>query len=200
MGETNILVGTQMIAKGLDFANVGLVGIMDADSLLNFPDFRAYERSFQLMSQVAGRSGRKDRRGTVLIQTSTPENPIIRQVINHDYESFFGTQIRERREFNYPPFSHLVIISLKHPDRTLLHEAGVSLQPVLASVFGKSLSGPEAPPVGRVRNRFILNFRIKLSKNNRPEYHKHLLAQILSEFKRDKRYSGIITVVDVDPY
>ena len=199
-GSTNVLVGTQMIAKGLDFPNIGLVGILDADSLLNFPDFRAYERSFQLMAQVAGRSGRKNGRGMVVIQTTTPANHLIRQVINHDYEGFFREQVRERREFNYPPFSHLLIISLKHTDKPLLYEAGNSLKAALTGIFGQSLSGPEAPPVARVRNRYILNLRIKLSKNNRPEYYKKLLADVLSEFKKDRRYASVLTVVDVDAY
>ncbi|MDR1896695.1 MAG: primosomal protein N', partial [Prevotellaceae bacterium] len=175
--KIDILIGTQMITKGLDFDNVSLVGIMNADNLLNFPDFRAYERSFQLMSQVAGRAGRKDKRGEVIIQTSMPENPVIRQVINHDYESFFKTQISERHTFNYPPFCRLIILSIRHPKQETVQNAGKTLKITLQNIFGKEVAGPEPPPVGRIQNKYILNFRIKLKKDTKIERYKQLLIQ-----------------------
>jgi primosomal protein N' (replication factor Y) len=195
----DILVGTQMIAKGLDFGNVSLVGIMNADNLLNFPDFRAYERSFQLMSQVAGRAGRKDRPGEVIIQTSIPENPVIRQVIKHDYDSFFATQINERQTFNYPPFCRLIILSIKHSKQDVLREAGDVLKVMLLKTFGKDLAGPEPPPVGRVQNKFILNFRIKLRKNANLDNCKQIINNAFVTLKADRKYSSVITVADVDP-
>jgi primosomal protein N' (replication factor Y) len=195
----DILVGTQMITKGLDFGNVSLVGIMNADSLLNFPDFRAYERSFQLMSQVAGRAGRKDKRGEVIIQTTIPENHVIRQVIKYDYDSFFSTQTDERRMFNYPPFCRLILLSIKHPKQDVLREAGNVLKITLTEIFGKNVAGPEPPPVGRVQNKYILNFRIKLRKNSSIDHYKHLINAAFTQLKSEKKYAGIITVADVDP-
>lgn len=195
----DILIGTQMITKGLDFGNVSLVGIMNADNLLNFPDFRAYERSFQLMSQVAGRAGRKDRQGEVIIQTAVPENPVIRQVVNHDYISFFDTQIDERRIFNYPPFCRLVILSIKHTNQDLVRAAGDILKTALVKIFGKDVAGPEPPPVGRIQNKYILNFRIKLKKNSNLNQWKYLMNNAFIQLKSDKKYAGIIIVADVDP-
>jgi primosomal protein N' (replication factor Y) len=195
----DILVGTQMITKGLDFGNVSLVGIMNADNLLNFPDFRAYERSFQLMSQVAGRAGRKDKPGEVIIQTTIPENPVIRQVIKHDYDSFFATQIDERQFFNYPPFCRLIILSIKHSKQDVLREAGEVLKIMLVKIFGKDVAGPEPPPVGRVQNKFILNFRIKLRKNSNLDNCKQLINNAFTTLKTEKKYAGVIIVADVDP-
>ncbi|MDR0385125.1 MAG: primosomal protein N' [Prevotellaceae bacterium] len=195
----DILVGTQMIAKGLDFGNVSLVGIMNADNLLNFPDFRAYERSFQLMSQVAGRAGRKDKQGEVIIQTTIPENPVIRQVIKYDYDSFFAMQINERRLFNYPPFCRLIVLSLKHSKQDVLREAGDALKTVLVKIFGKSVAGPEPPPVGRIQNKYILNFRIKLTKNSDINRYKHLISSAFLSLKEEKKYAGLTVIADVDP-
>jgi primosomal protein N' (replication factor Y) len=197
--SVDILIGTQMIAKGLDFGNVSLVGIMNADNMLNFPDFRAYERSFQLMSQVAGRAGRKERQGEVIVQTAMPENPIIRQVVNHDYLSFFATQIDERRIFNYPPFSRLIVLSLKHTNQDTVRAAGEVLKPMLIKIFGKDVAGPEPPPVGRIQNKYILNFRIKLWKNSNLHHCKHLINDVFIQLKSERKYAGVILIADVDP-
>jgi primosomal protein N' (replication factor Y) len=195
----DILVGTQMITKGLDFGNVSLVGIMNADNLLNFPDFRAYERSFQLMSQVAGRAGRKDKPGEVIIQTSMPENPVIRQVIKHDYAAFFAMQTDERRLFNYPPFCRLIVVSLRHPQQETVREAGLVIKTLLTNIFGKDVAGPEPPPVGRVQNKYILNFRIKLKKDSNISLAKQLISNAFTQLKSERKYASIITVADVDP-
>jgi primosomal protein N' (replication factor Y) len=199
MHSVDILIGTQMIAKGLDFGNVSLVGIMNADNLLNFPDFRAYERSFQLMSQVAGRAGRKDKPGEVIIQTSMPENPVIRQVVRHDYDAFFSTQTDERRLFNYPPFCRLIILSIKHPKQDVLRDAGDVLKIMLTNIFGNSVAGPEPPPVGRIQNKYILNFRIKLRKNADLNHYKQLIILASANLKSDRKYAGLIFIADVDP-
>jgi primosomal protein N' (replication factor Y) len=195
----DILVGTQMIAKGLDFGNVSLVGIMNADNLLNFPDFRAYERSFQLMSQVAGRAGRKDKPGEVIIQTSMPENPVIRQVIKHDYATFFAMQTDERRLFNYPPFCRLIVLSIKHPKQDVVREAGNVMKTMLVKIFGKDVAGPEPPPVGRVQNKYILNFRIKLKKDADLNHYKSLINNVFSQLKSERKYAGLVVIADVDP-
>jgi primosomal protein N' (replication factor Y) len=197
--SVDILIGTQMIAKGLDFGNVSLVGVMNADNLLNFPDFRAYERSFQLMSQVAGRAGRKDRPGEVIIQTTIPENPVIRQVVNHDYSAFFVSQIDERHTFNYPPFTRLIILSIKHANQETLRAAGAIMKTLLTGIFGTNVAGPEPPPVGRVQNKYILNFRIKLKKNSDLNRSKSTLNDIFAQIKSEKKYAGIIIIADVDP-
>lgn len=199
VGAINILIGTQMITKGLDFGNVSLVGIMNADNMLNFPDFRAYERSFQLMSQVSGRAGRKDKPGKVIIQTSVPENPVIRQVINYEYNTFYHTQADERRLFNYPPFCRLLVISLRHTKQDVVNKAGGHLKIILGNIFGKNVAGPEPPPVGRIQNKYILNFRIKLKKDAKAAYYKEILAQVTTQLKADKRYPGIQVIIDVDP-
>jgi primosomal protein N' (replication factor Y) len=195
----DILIGTQMITKGLDFGNVSLVGVMNADNLLNFPDFRAYERSFQLMSQVAGRAGRKDKQGEVIIQTTIPENPVIRQVVNHDYNAFFETQIDERRIFNYPPFSRLILLSVKHANQDTVRAAGDIMKTVLKRIFGKDVAGPEPPPVGRIQNKYILNFRIKLKKNSDLNHYKTMINDAVIHLKSEKKYAGVIVVADVDP-
>jgi len=195
----DILVGTQMVTKGLDFGNVSLVGVMNADNLLNFPDFRAYERSFQLMSQVAGRAGRKDKPGEVIIQTTIPENPVIRQVIKHDYNSFFNTQINERRMFNYPPFCRLIVLSLRHSKQDVVREAGEKMKTMLKNIFGKDVAGPEPPPVGRIQNKYILNFRIKLKKDANVNHYKQLINDTFIQLKSDRKYAGIIIAADVDP-
>jgi primosomal protein N' (replication factor Y) len=195
----DILVGTQMITKGLDFGNVSLVGVMNADNLLNFPDFRAYERSFQLMSQVAGRAGRKDKPGEVIIQTSMPENPVIRQVIKHDYEAFFAMQTDERRLFNYPPFCRLIVLSIKHPKQDVVREAGEVMKTMLIKIFGKDVAGPEPPPVGRVQNKYILNFRIKLRKDANLNQYKSLISTVFAQLKSERKYAGLVVIADVDP-
>jgi primosomal protein N' (replication factor Y) len=195
----DILVGTQMIAKGLDFGNVSLVGIMNADNLLNFPDFRAYERSYQLMSQVAGRAGRKDKPGEVIIQTSMPENPIVRQVVNQDYDAFFTTQANERRLFNYPPFCRLIVLSIRHSKQEVVREAGGVMKTMLTAIFGKDVAGPEPPPVGRIQNKYILNFRIKLKKDTRLNHYKQLITDVTVRLRADRKYASLIIIADVDP-
>jgi primosomal protein N' (replication factor Y) len=196
---TDILIGTQMITKGLDFANVGLVGVMNADNLLNFPDFRADERSFQLMSQVAGRAGRKNTRGEVVVQTFVPGNTVIRRVVKHDYDGFYETKIAERRAFGYPPFTRLLILSLRHTKLEVVRDACNSIKPALTTLFADSVAGPETPLIARVKNRFILDFRIKLPKDAQMSARKRQLSQILSQLKSNRRYSGLQVIADVDP-
>jgi primosomal protein N' (replication factor Y) len=199
-GKIDILVGTQMLTKGFDFDNVTLAGVLNADNMLNFPDFRAYERSYQLMSQVGGRAGRKNKQGLVLIQTVDADNPIIRCVQEHDYLSMYNLQIAERKEFIYPPFCRLLVISLKHTDKNIITEAAVELKHRLKAIFGKSLAGPETPLVERVKNKYLLNFRLKLAKNKSAQNTKILLHECINNLMSlKKEYRSLKITVDVDP-
>lgn len=197
---TNILVGTQMIAKGLDFGNVSLVGILNADNMLNFPDFRAYERSFQLMSQVAGRAGRKSKDGFVIIQTSNPENPVLDQVIRNDYLTLYLGQAKERKLFFYPPYSRLIIITLKHTKREIVHQAANQLKGTLVMIFNKQLAGPEPPAINRIQNKYLLVFRLKLKRDDKLIHYKTLLNHCLSTLILSNRaYASLQISIDVDP-
>jgi primosomal protein N' (replication factor Y) len=160
----NILIGTQMVTKGLDFEHVGLVGILNADQMLNFPDFRAFERSFQLMVQVSGRAGRKDDQGLVIIQTSSPAHPIIRYVLKNDYQSMFNEQIEERGLFGYPPLFRLIRFTVKHRDEAICINAAYSLANVLKDLLGKRVVGPDKPLIGRIQNMYLRNILLKIEK------------------------------------
>jgi primosomal protein N' (replication factor Y) (superfamily II helicase) len=195
--KVDVLVGTQMVTKGLDFANVGLVGILNADNMINFPDFRAFERSFQLMVQVAGRSGRKDERGLVIIQTSTPGHPIIKNVLDNDYLSMYNEQIAERRQFKYPPFYRFVQLTIKHRNVDSCINASNILATNLRTTMGNRVIGPDKPVVGRIQNLYLRNVFIKIERNAAVgEIKKEILGLI------DKT-TGIVkslqVSIDVDP-
>ncbi len=195
----DILVGTQMVTKGLDFDNVSIVGIMNADNMLNFPDFRSYERSFQLMAQVSGRAGRKKKRGKVIIQTGRPDHEIIRYVIPNDYLSMFKSQLVERHRFKYPPFVKLIVLKLKHKDASLLNRAAQSLATDLRAVFGKRVLGPEYPLVSRIKSYYIKNILIKAEKSVVHAEIKKQLAERIVLFNKSTSYKSIRVVIDVDP-
>jgi primosomal protein N' (replication factor Y) len=198
-GNTDILVGTQMVSKGLDFDKVRVVGILDADRLLNFPDFRAFERAFQLMEQVSGRAGRKDKQGKVIIQTSQPDHRIIRNLVRHDYLSLYRTELLERRKFNYPPFTRLIRITLKHRDTTHVEMAAERLATLLRLEFGAAITGPDAPLIGRIQYLFIRNILIKFERDKQSATSKERLFQILDEFREMPEHRGLGYAVDVDP-
>ncbi len=196
----DILVGTQMVTKGLDFDNVALVGILNADSLLSFPDFRAFERSFQLMAQVSGRAGRKQKRGKVIIQTYNPHHTIIRQVIDNRYKEMYQDQVLERRNFRYPPFYRLVRMTLKHRDREMTREASAVFANELRRYFGTRVLGPEPPLIGRIRNQYLQQVLLKIERNTRLAPAKNQLEQVLSEFRfENPNFKSVRIVVDVDP-
>ncbi len=197
--RTDILVGTQMISKGLDFNNVGVVGILNADNLLNFPDFRAHERGFQLMAQVSGRAGRSKKRGKVIIQSYNPEHPIIKQVIDNDYEAMYRQQIAERQEFNYPPYSRLIIVSLLHTDYKLVNRAADRLAVLLRQDFPKQVLGPEYPIVSRIRNQFIKNIMIKLVRSPKLTEDKARLQKLAKTFLLEKEWKPVRLIFNVDP-
>ncbi|MFN8206997.1 MAG: primosomal protein N' [Bacteroidales bacterium] len=198
-GHTDILVGTQMVSKGLDFDKVRVVGILDADRLLNFPDFRAFERAFQLMEQVSGRAGRKDKQGKVIIQTSQPDHRIIRNLVRHDYLSMYRTELLERRKFNYPPFTRLIRITLKHRDTTHVDMAAERLATLLRLEFGAAITGPDSPLIGRIQNLFIRNILVKFERDKQSAQAKEKLFQMLDEFRAQPEFKGLGCSVDVDP-
>lgn len=156
-----------MITKGFDFGNVSLVGILNADNLLNYPDFRAGERAFQLMMQVGGRAGRRSEQGTVVIQTGQPSHPVLAQVCSGDYEAMARMQLAEPQSFLYPPYCRLISLTLRHRDRTLLWEAANRFGDSLRRVFGRRLLGPEAPPVDRIRGQYLVRFLLKIENRVR---------------------------------
>jgi primosomal protein N' (replication factor Y) (superfamily II helicase) len=198
-GKVNILIGTQMVTKGLDFDNVSLVGILNADNMLNFPDFRAYERSFQLMAQVSGRAGRKHKQGKVLIQTSNPNHPIIIQVVNNDFDSLFKEQLAERRDYHYPPYYRLVKLSIKHRDSHTLNIAAEQLGRNMRLIFKNRVLGPEEPLINRVQNFHIKDILLKLERNINMQKSKQLLQQEINRIMEYKPYRGLLIQVDVDP-
>ncbi len=197
--EIDILVGTQMVAKGLDFEDIGLVGIVRADSLLNYPDFRAHERAFQLMTQVAGRAGRKKERGQVFIQSFNPDHTILQQVSTYDYEKMAKEVLYERHQFSYPPFNRIIVITLKHKDQTKLDTASALLAEHLKRSFKEHLLGPEAPPIARIKNLYHKRILIKLDSKKIVPAKQHI-EQVLLNFKTIKAYRSIQIIVDVDPY
>lgn len=199
-GKTNILIGTQMVAKGLDFDHVGLIGVINADTLLNYPDFRAFERSYQLLAQVSGRAGRRAKQGKVVIQAYDDDHRIIRQVVTNDYEDMYANEIEERREFNYPPFSRLIFVNLKHKDANVLNRAANHLADVLRQQLGNRILGPEQPLVSRVRNYYLKQIIIKSDKNTAIQKVKTLLKETILSVNTDSNFKGVIVQIDVDPY
>lgn len=198
-GKSKILVGTQMVTKGLDFDRVSVVGILSADTMLSFPDFRAYERAFQMMSQVAGRSGRGKSRGEVLLQTSQPELPIIGQVIAHDYIGMYQEQILQRQQFGYPPFTRLVYIYLKHRDEAVLDTLSQQYATLLRKVFGERVLGPDNPPVARIQSLYIRKIMLKVEIAASMSQVKDLLRKIYENSLADSRFKQLVLYYDVDP-
>jgi primosomal protein N' (replication factor Y) len=197
--QIDILIGTQMISKGLDIENLTVVGILNADNLLNFPDFRAHERSFQMMEQVSGRAGRRKKLGKVVIQTSNPENRIIRLVLNHDYKNMFRLQIDDRKAFNYPPFSRLIKISVRHKDRALLNNFSDFLGRELKKIFGKRVLGPEFPIVSQVQLWYIKTILIKLEREKPVAKAKLLINEAIERLEKERGASALKIAIDVDP-
>jgi primosomal protein N' (replication factor Y) len=197
--RTDILIGTQMVTKGLDFDNVRVVGVLSADNMLSFPDFRAHERSFQLMQQVSGRAGRKHERGKVIIQAWKPDHPIIRYVVNHDFEGMYRHQLAERRKFYYPPFYRLIIVKMKHKKADVLYEGSAVFGKDLRARFGKMVYGPESPLVGRVRSYYIKHIMIKVARGNSYQQVKDELFRAFEEFRTLAKFKSVLVQFDVDP-
>lgn len=198
-GKTNLLIGTQMISKGLDFDKVRVVGILNADSMLNYPDFRAYEHAFMMMSQVSGRAGRKGKRGLVILQTKSPELPVISQVVHNDYAGFYKDLLEERRAFRYPPFYHLINVFLKHKHDKVCQQASLEMGQMLRGWFGERVLGPDKPAVARVKTMNIRKIVIKLE--NTIDYRKvrEYLTYSQERMLKDPRYGALQIYFDVDP-
>lgn len=200
-GLIDIMVGTQMVAKGLDFSNVTTIGIISADSMLNFPDFRAFERSFQMLSQVAGRAGRRDKQGKVIIQAYDTNHRVINQVIQNDYHTLFETETAERRNFHYPPLYRLIQINIKHKEMQKLDRIADALSRTLKQQFGGRVLGPEAPLIGRIRNYYIQQVLIKIEKEGvSVQKIKSVLKETIKLFEALPIAKGSLVQVNVDPY
>ncbi|MBU2018021.1 MAG: primosomal protein N' [Bacteroidetes bacterium] len=197
--QIDILIGTQMISKGLDFDNVSLVGIMDADSLLNRPDFRAFEKSFQMMTQVAGRAGRKIKRGQVIIQTGQPEHWVIEKVYSHDYIGFFNHEIIERENYHYPPFFKMIDFTLKHRNENQLNASAKEFTDILRSVFKESVMGPEFGLIPRINNQYIKVTKLKVDKSLSDKKVKDKLTELIDLFFSKAHNKGVRLNIDVDP-
>ncbi len=198
-GKTQILIGTQMISKGLDFEKVSLVGILNADSLMNFPDFRAYERAYQLMSQVSGRAGRRKKQGEVILQTSHPEHLLIQMVLHHNYAGMYQMQIEERQLFRYPPFYRLININLKHKDEELLKKMASEYADLLRNALGDRVMGPDKPPVSRIQSLYIQKILLKIETSASLNTLHEILEDTRSRILSNTQYKYAIVQYDVDP-
>lgn len=198
-GRTNVLIGTQMVSKGLDFGKVSVVGILNADSMLNYPDFRAYEHGFMMMSQVSGRAGRKGKQGLVLLQTKSPELPVIRQVVENDFDSFYKDMLEERQEFNYPPYCKIVCLYLKHRNDHLVESAAYEMANRLRQWFGQRVLGPDKPSVAMVKQMNIRKVLLKLENGLPLATARQYLRLAHNEMMKDKRYNTLQIYYDVDP-
>lgn len=198
-GKTDILIGTQMVSKGLDFDRVSVVGILNADSMLNYPDFRSYERAFQLMAQVAGRAGRKNKQGLVVLQTKSPDLPLIHQVVANDYNGLYQTQIDERRLFKYPPFYRLIYVYLKHRKEGVLEQAADLMAGYLRNGLGDRVLGPDRPPVSRIQTLFIRKIVVKIEQQASMSKVREYLQQVQRAIIEDERFRSLLVYYDVDP-
>ena len=198
-GRTNILIGTQMISKGLDFDKVSVVGILNADSMLNYPDFRAYEHAFMMMAQVSGRAGRKGKRGLVILQTKSKDVPVIQQVVHNDYVALYKDLIAERQAFHYPPYYHLVYVYLKHRYDDMVNTAGIELGSRLRQWFPGRVLGPDKPAVAKVKSQNIRKLVLKLENGIDMRRVREYLLMAQQQMLADKRYSSLQIYYDVDP-
>ena len=198
-GKTHILIGTQMVSKGLDFDHVSVVGILNADNMLNYPDFRAHERAFQLMAQVAGRAGRRDKRGLVILQTKSPDLPVIHQVVTNDYKQMYEDQTAERKLFHYPPFCRFIYVYLKHRKEDVVTQAADTLAAWLRTAFGDKVLGPDKPPVARIQMLFIKKIVIKLDLNMSGTKVRDYLLSVQRQLIEDERFRSLVVYYDVDP-
>lgn len=198
-GRTDILIGTQMITKGLDFSGVTVVGILNADTMLNYPDFRAYEQAFQMLSQVSGRAGRRDERGLVILQTKSADLPVIQQVVAGDFQTFAHDLLEERSMFRYPPFYHLVYVYLRHRNEQLVDSAAIEMASRLRQAFADRVLGPDKPAVARVKTESIRKIVIKLEQGINLPLARQCMAEARTQLLQDKRYAAMAVFFDVDP-
>ena len=200
--EMDVLVGTQMVSKGLDFDGVNLVGILDADRMIHFPDFRSHERTFQLITQVSGRAGRRDKVGKVIIQTTNTQQPVLHKIVSHDYQSLYEEEIAEREVYKYPPFVRVIRLTVRNPDRKISHQAATQLTHVLQGKLGtQRVLGPEEPLISRLRNQYLMQLMIKLERNelNVPAV-KEIIRDECTKLTKEKALKKTSVIIDVDPY
>jgi primosomal protein N' (replication factor Y) len=197
--EFDVLVGTQMVSKGLDFAHVGLVGVLNADRMLNFPDFRSFERAFQMLTQVAGRAGRSGQRGKVILQTYNPDHWVLAKVMANDYRGLVKQELIERKNYRYPPFDRLIRLTLRHTDEQRLDAASEVLATRLRQRFAARAIGPETPQISKINDLFHRVILLKFERTLAPNGYKELLAQDLDSFQSDERFKRIRLTIDVDP-
>ena len=197
--QIDILIGTQMVSKGLDFENVALIGILNADNLLFYPDFRSFERAFQLLVQVSGRAGRKKMQGEVLIQTSATEHLLMHHIMKNDYRAFFDSQMVERQQFKYPPYYRLIRIVLRHRDAQKLNKVSMQMADALRARFGNRVLGPDVPAVGRIQNMYIKHLLLKIEVSASFERAKEIIDQIMTELLTESDKKGTQIHLDVDP-
>ncbi len=197
----DVLVGTQMVVKGLDFEKVSLVGILDADGLLSFADFRVNERAFQLMEQVSGRAGRKDQQGKVMVQATQVNHPILKFVQQHDYKKMYELELENRKQFFYPPFSRTIQVTLKHKTKEVVDEAAYQLSVALQKQMGNLVVGPAAPVVNRIRNQYLMELLIKLPLDlHLIQNYKKVIKNEFNLLLADKRFKAVWMIADVDAY
>ena len=200
-GEIDVMVGTQMVTKGFDFDHVALVGVIDADALIRFPDFRAVERSYQLITQVAGRAGRRHEKGRVMIQTYSAKHPVVNEIVQGNYDAFAKRELAERKQFWFPPFCRMIVIEIRHADLNKTIKAALAWHEDLYDALGERVKGPLTPSISRIRNQYIRQIVIKLEKDdaliNRT---KQLLLAIKDRIQNDKKLKSVRVGVDVDPY
>jgi len=198
--KIDILVGTQMISKGLDFDDVQLVGIFDADKMLNYPDFRSSERTFQLILQVSGRAGRREEPGDVIIQVSNPHHPAIQRAIQMDFESFYTQELNERQRFKYPPFSRIVKLIIREEDKIVSQKAAEYLYKLLRTRLSKkSVLGPEEPVINKIRNKFLFDIFIKIEKNFNLIEVKEFVQLTINRIYEKREFKKVQVTIDVDP-
>ncbi len=197
-GETDILVGTQMITKGFDFGRVSVVGVLNADNLLNSPDFRSSERAFQLMTQVAGRAGRRESEGVVIIQTSEPDNPVIGWVARGDYDMMARCELADRHAFSYPPYSRLLQLTMREENPSLLRQGALALADGLREKFGRRVAGPVSPPIDKIRGQYIVRIMLKIENGRSLARARELLRDVLAQFRTKGEYKSINVSIDVD--
>jgi primosomal protein N' (replication factor Y) len=197
--KADILIGTQMVTKGLDFSDVSLVGIISADTIINIPDFRSAERAFNMLEQVSGRAGRRTGEGRVLIQTYRPEHPVIQFVRNHDYNGFYEHEIAERQAFNYPPFSRIINIYIKHRDQAVVAQMATEYANRLRALLGNRVSGPNEPAVNRIQSLYIRKIMLKLEINASMSRVKQLLRELYIEMHASPTMRALTLYYDVDP-
>jgi primosomal protein N' (replication factor Y) len=198
-GKTDILVGTQMVTKGLDFDNVGLVGVLNADSMINYPDFRSFERSYQMLAQVSGRAGRKKKRGKVVIQSRKPYHAVLRYVMENRFNDMLQSQLQERQRFHYPPFFRLILITVRHKDQEITQAAAYEFGQMLRTRLGDRLLGPEYPLVGRVRNQYRMQLMVKMEQGISFKAVKKYILECTDNFKLNSENKAAQIIFEVDP-